>query len=76
LKERMSIWLQWSNKCDLWFHIFMLTNPMQGESMVMHKVRIISLSPKAVSTIWHEETECSGIRHPCQDRRGNFQVSK
>ncbi|KRZ85242.1 hypothetical protein T08_3501 [Trichinella sp. T8] len=26
-----------------------VTNPMQGESMEMHKVRIISLSPKAVS---------------------------
>ncbi|KRZ48436.1 hypothetical protein T02_4273 [Trichinella nativa] len=26
-----------------------VTNPMQGESMEMHKVRIISLPPKAVS---------------------------
>ncbi|KRZ47563.1 hypothetical protein T02_4228, partial [Trichinella nativa] len=27
-----------------------------------------------VYTRWYEETECNGIRHPCQDRRGNFQV--
>ncbi|OUC44898.1 hypothetical protein D917_02118 [Trichinella nativa] len=46
--------------------IYSVANPLQGEKMGMHKVRIVSLSTKGVSKQdgileVPEETDCSGI---------------
>ncbi|KRY25864.1 hypothetical protein T01_8233 [Trichinella spiralis] len=56
----MSIWLQWNMFIDS------IDYALQGETMGMHKVRIVSLSPKAVSeqdgiVEVPEETDFSGI---------------
>ncbi|KRY21244.1 hypothetical protein T12_13463 [Trichinella patagoniensis] len=55
----MSIRLHWSNKSDFWRILFMfafidmfidsIDYALQGETMGMHKVRIVSLSPKSAS---------------------------
>ncbi|KRY33947.1 hypothetical protein T01_3310 [Trichinella spiralis] len=65
-RERMSIWLQWSKKRFFMNDMFIdsIAIALQGETMGMHKVRIVSLSPKAVSkqdgiVKVPEETDCN-----------------
>ncbi|KRX23751.1 hypothetical protein T07_3619 [Trichinella nelsoni] len=69
LKERMSIWLQWSNKCDLCFHVFMrrliFIDSHQSNARRINgnaqSADYLPLTKSGVYTIWHEETECSGM---------------